>query len=383
MVDVTEIKIKAGDGGDGKVSFRHEKTASKGGPDGGDGGNGGDVYFLADNNLSTLIDFRSKSVFKAESGQAGGKKKMTGASGEDFYVKIPVGTLVYELEAAGEMREGGEESLIGDLVETGQKLLVAKGGFAGRGNFRFRGSVNQTPTQYTAGTKGEEKRIRLEIKLIADVGLVGAPNAGKSTLLNRLTNANAKVADYPFTTLSPNLGICKLSPDKNVVLADIPGLIEGASQGKGLGDEFLRHIERTRLLIHLIDPLSGRGEDLVKNAWENYEMIRNELKEYGHDLEKKEAITVVNKLDVTEIKNAFEEIKTKFKKGGVEVIGLSSASGEGIDELLKKVAYALAKIPRRTSFEVQKVIKKYTIENLPNRRMVFDKNKVITLDKRL
>jgi len=376
MVDVAEIKIKAGNGGDGKVSFLHQKSMAKGGPDGGDGGNGGNVYFVADNNMSTLIDFRSKSVFKAESGENGGKKNMTGLSGNDLDVKIPVGTLVYELS-------GEEEALIGDLVETGQKTLIAKGGFGGRGNYKFRGAVNQTPTQYTPGTKGEEKQIRLEIKLIADVGLVGAPNAGKSTLLNRLTNSSAKVASYPFTTLTPNLGICKLGEGKNIIFADIPGLIEGASQGKGLGDEFLRHIERTRLLVHLIDPLTGRGEDLCKNAWENYLMIRNELKEYGQDLDKKEALTLINKLDITEIKDVFETIKRDFEKNGVKIIGISSASGEGIDELLKRIIYALDRIPKKVSFDVNKVVKKYTIENLPNRRMVFDKGRVITLNKRL
>jgi GTP-binding protein len=377
MVDVAEIKIKAGDGGDGKVSFRHEKHMSKGGPDGGDGGNGGSVYFVADNNLSTLIDFRSKSIFKADNGQTGGKKKMTGASADDFYIRIPVGTLVYELG------EEGKEDLVGDLTETGQVLMIAKAGHGGTGNWKFRGPVNQTPQQYTAGTKGEEKDIRLEIKLIADVGLVGAPNAGKSTLLNRLTNSNAKVADYPFTTLTPNLGICKIEEGKNVVFADIPGLIEGASQGKGLGDDFLRHIERTRLLVHLIDPLTGRNENLVDNALEGYQMIRNELKEYGHGLDEKQSITIINKIDITEVKEVFEEIKKKLQDQEVEVIGVSSATGEGLDALLYKISSTLESIPRKTSFEVKKVVKKYNIENLPNKRIVFNKGKVITLNKRL
>ncbi|MFZ2664093.1 MAG: GTPase ObgE [Patescibacteria group bacterium] len=378
MVDVVEIKIKAGGGGDGKVSFRHEKHLAKGGPDGGDGGNGGSVYFIADNNLSTLIDFRSKSIFKADSGQPGGKKNMTGASAEDFFIKVPVGTLIYELGGDEE-----REDLVGDLVETGQVIMIAKGGHGGRGNYKFRGSVNQTPQQYTPGTKGEEKTIRLEIKLIADVGLVGAPNAGKSTLLNRLTNSNAKVADYPFTTLTPNLGICKIEEGRNIVFADIPGLIEGASQGKGLGDEFLRHIERTRLLVHLIDPMSGRNKDLVNNAIEGYQMIRNELKEYGHDLDSKQSITVVNKIDVTEVRDVFEEIKSRLAMLGVEVIGASSATGEGLDVLLSKIYSALERIPRKSSLEVKSVVKKYNIENLPNRRMVFNKGRVITLNKKL
>jgi len=383
MVDVAEIKIKAGNGGDGKVSFRREKFIPKGGPDGGDGGNGGSVYFIADNNLSTLMDFRSKSIFKAQSGEMGGKKKMTGMSGEDLYIKIPVGTLIFEIENEEGGTGGGNESLVGDLVEAGQVFMAAKGGVGGRGNFKFRGSENRTPVQYIPGTKGEEKRIRLEIKLIADVGLVGAPNAGKSTLLNRLTNANAKIANYPFTTLTPNLGICEIQKGKNIVIADIPGLIEGASQGKGLGDDFLRHVERTRVLIHMVDPLSGRSDDLVKNSLELYETIRKELKDYGHDLDKKESIVVINKIDVTEIKDVIEEIKSNFKKYKIEVLGISSATGEGIEELMKKVANVLDNIPRKVSFETKKVVKKYTIETLPNKRVLFNKDKVATMDKKL
>lgn len=377
MVDIAKIKIKAGDGGDGKVSFFTARGITKGGPDGGDGGNGGSVYFVADNNLGTLIDFRSKELYKADKGGDGGEKKMTGLSGEDLYINVPVGTLVYEIE------ENGRESLVGDLVETGQELLIARGGVGGKGNFKFRGSTNQTPMQYLPGSLGEEKEIRLEIKLIADVGFVGAPNAGKSTLLNRLTNASAKVANYPFTTLSPNLGICKLKDGQSIVLADIPGLIEGASQGKGLGDDFLRHVERTRILVHIIDPLDGSGDDYVQIALSNYEMIRKELEEYGQNLREKESIVVINKMDVTEIKEAFKDICNKMKKIGVEVFGISAASGEGVEDLLNKVSEKLKIIPKATSFEVHKVVKKYTIDNLPNRRVVFNNDQVRTKEKRL
>lgn len=377
MVDIAKIKVKAGNGGDGKVSFYTARGITKGGPDGGDGGNGGSVYFVADNNLNTLIDFRSKELYGAQSGEGGGRKKMTGASGEDLLVKIPVGTLVYEIE------ENGKESLIGDMVDPGQKLLVARGGIGGKGNFKFRGSTNQTPMQYVPGTLGEEKEIRLEIKLIADVGFVGAPNAGKSTLLNRLTNANAKVASYPFTTLTPNLGICKLKNGQSIVLADIPGLIEGASQGKGLGDDFLRHIERTRLLVHIIDPLDGNADDYVENVVGGYEMIRGELKDYGHGLEEKEGITVINKIDVTEVKESFRKISNKMRELDIEVLGISAVSGEGIEDLLQKISEKLDRIPKTVSFEVHKVVKKYTIENLPNRRVVFNKDKVKTMEKRL
>ncbi len=377
MVDTAKIKVKAGNGGDGKVSFYTARGITKGGPDGGDGGNGGSVYFVADNNLNTLMDFRSKELYEAQSGEDGGKKNMTGASGEDLYIKIPVGTLVYEIE------ENGRESLVGDMIEPGQKLMIAQGGIGGKGNFKFRGSTNQTPMQYVPGTLGEEKEIRLEIKLIADVGFVGAPNAGKSTLLNRLTNANAKVANYPFTTLTPNLGICKLKNGQSIVLADIPGLIEGASQGKGLGDDFLRHIERTRLLVHIIDPLDGSANNYVENAVTGYEMIRKELKEYGHGLEDKDGVIVINKMDVTEVKESFQEISNKIKELGVEVLGISAASGEGMEGFLQKISEKLNRIPKTVSFEVHKVVKKYTIDNLPNKRVVFNKDRVKTVEKRL
>jgi GTP-binding protein len=387
MIDLAEIKIKAGDGGDGKVSFRREKFVPKGGPDGGDGGDGGSVYFIADNNLGTLADFRSKPLFKAESGNPGGSNNMTGKSGEDLYIKVPVGTLVYENEAVdGDNNfENSEksESLIGDLVELGQTLMVAKGGIGGKGNINFKGSKNRTPTQYTPGTSGEEKSLRLEIKIIADVGLVGAPNAGKSTLLNRLTNSNAKVADYPFTTLFPNLGVYRVGGEKDIIFADIPGLIEGASEGKGLGDDFLRHVERTRLLLHLIDPLEGKKEEISESAFESYKMIREELNSYGSDLSEKESLVVINKLDVTEIKENFGSIRKYFKDRGVEIIGISAVSGEGLNELTRRVVEKLNAIPERKTFESKKVVKKYNIENLPNRRIVFDEGRVRKMDKKL
>ena len=396
MIDVAEIKIKAGKGGDGKVSFRREKFIQKGGPDGGDGGNGGSVFFVADNNMSTLADFRSKKILKASDGNPGGPKNMTGKSGEDLFIKVPVGTLIYEIEDRKTIEDFGEksrenrssienreETLVGDLTEPGQKTMVAKGGAGGKGNMNFKGSKNRTPMQYTLGVDGEEKKIRLEVKIIADVGLVGAPNAGKSTLLNRLTNTNVKVADYPFTTLSPNIGVCRLDKENSIVIADIPGLIEGASLGKGLGHDFLRHIERTRLLVHLIDPLSGVSGDLVSNSIDNFKIIRKELESYGHGLKDKEYVVVINKIDVTEIKENFEKIKKEFKKIGIDVMGISAVTGEGLDLMMEKVLEILNKIPRKPLFEVKKVVKRYNIENLPNRRAVFDNDRIITANKKI
>jgi len=393
MVDLVEIKVKAGKGGDGKVSFRREKFIPKGGPDGGDGGRGGDIIFVADNNMSTLIDFKSKRIFEAEEGQQGGPNKMSGKSGSNLYIKLPVGTLVYEMRE--EFSETGGESIIEsdfdesrqilvcDLVSPGQEYVIARGGIGGKGNVNFKSSKNRSPLQYTKGTAGDEKILKLEVKLIADVGLVGAPNAGKSTLLNRLTNANAKVANYPFTTISPNLGILRVERGKDIVLADIPGLIEGASAGKGLGDDFLRHVERTRILIHLIDPLTDGYENLDENSFKDYLMIREELSKYGNKLDSKKSLICINKIDVTEVKNALANIKKRFEKEGLEIFGISAVTGEGVDSLINKVISTLDKTPKDNIFEPEKVVKRYNIKNLPNRRVVFDKDRVVTMDKKL
>lgn len=369
MIDVAYIKIKGGSGGDGAVSFRHERFIAKGGPDGGDGGKGGDVYLVADDNMATLKDFKSKEVFKADDGEKGGKKKMFGGDGADVFVKVPTGTLVYEVR-------DNREILVCDLAENGQTFLIAKGGGGGRGNHRFRSATNQTPVQYTPGIKGEEKRVKLEIRLVADVGFVGMPNAGKSTLINRLTNANAKVANYPFTTLIPNLGICRLKDGTNVVISDIPGLIEGASEGKGLGDEFLRHVLRTRVIVHLVDV--SDEESPVEQAMKKYDAIRGELNEYGKGLEKKNEIVVINKVDVTEVKEAFSEIEKQFKKRKIKAFGISAVTGEGIDELLIEVQKVLSVTPK-TTFETATPVKIYNIDNLPNKKVVFKQRRVIEL----
>ena len=306
MIDNAIIKIRSGKGGDGRVSFLHEKYKPNSGPDGGDGGRGGDVVFLADENMHTLRDFRSKANLEAEDGEMGKKNNMFGKDGEDLIVHIPVGTLVYEIRR-------GQEVLVGDFHTHNQQMIMAKGGIGGKGNFRFRSSTSQVPTQFTYGGASVEKEIRLEIKLVADCGIIGLPNAGKSTFINKITKAAAKIGNYPFTTLEPNLGVCIFN-NRKIVFADIPGLIEGASTGKGLGDEFLRHVERNKVLIHLIDPTFDAVSNglvpefdekvLTENSITNYKIIRKELEDYKsryHEPTEKREIVVINKLDITEV----------------------------------------------------------------------------------
>ncbi len=379
LIDIAKIIVKAGNGGDGHVSFRREKYIPRGGPDGGDGGKGGSVYFVGDNNLETLMDFKAKAIFAAESGDNGGKKKMSGLYKDDYYVKVPVGTLVYEEKIKSEGSDEIEKILVADLNKIGKTFMVARGGKGGKGNFRFRSSVNQTPTQYTKGEQGEKKVIWLEIKLVADVGLIGFPNAGKSTLLNVLTSSRAKVSNYPFTTLHPNLGSYKTVQGQEIVFEDIPGLIEGASKGKGLGDEFLRHVERTRMLVHLIDPsdFSNTGiesdvKNLAKNAVKMYEILRQELTAYGAGLDKKEELIVINKADLTDIADNLPKIVKAFSPK--KVLTISAAAGTGLVELINAVQSKLVKIPLPENFEVAEPVKLYTISNLPNKRLVYNSN---------
>lgn len=373
MIDLATIIVKAGRGGNGAVSFRREKFVPKGGPDGGDGGEGGSVYALVDHNLATLMDFRSRSEYKAESGIAGLGKNKRGPDGEDLVIKIPQGTLIYEVM-------GDREVLIEDMDEDGKKLLLTKGGKGGVGNYRFRSSTNQSPKQYTKGGKGEEKTIKLEVKIVSDIGLIGAPNAGKSTLVNALTNAQAKIGSYPFTTISPNLGVLMLKSGQSVIISDIPGLIEGASEGKGLGDEFLRHVERTRLLVHMIDPFEQGEDDLSEVALRKYEMIQQELKEYKVDQSGKEQVVVINKMDITEVSESFSEIKKAFKKKGVDVLGISAVSREGLEELINIMTEKLSNIKKKPLVSKKKPVKLYNIDNLPNKRMVFGKSEVHELE---
>lgn len=306
FVDRAKIGVKAGDGGNGVVSFRREAYVPRGGPDGGDGGNGGSVQLEADAHMRTLLDFQYKSNFKAERGQHGSGSRSTGRSGKDLTIKVPVGTRVYE-----------GETFVADLTEAGQRVTVAQGGRGGLGNSNFATPTNQAPRKATPGKPGEERTLMLELKLMADVGLVGLPNAGKSTLLSVLTAAKPKIAAYPFTTLEPNLGIVRVGDYGSFVLADIPGLIEGASRGKGLGFEFLRHIERTRVLVYLIDAVSEHPKDDLK-------VLKSELKQWNPDLLKRPSIVVLSRADL---------LAGQKPPKGTWKLKISSATGEGVEDL--------------------------------------------------
>jgi len=377
MIDMVKLKIKAGDGGDGAVSFWREKFIPKGGPDGGDGGKGGCVYFVSDPNSSTFEDFRAKKVFGAQNGGAGGKKKMSGENGADLYLKVPLGTLIYE-EVSGERR------LVADLSRLGDSFLAGKGGRGGKGNFRFRSSTNQTPLQYIPGEAGEARDLTLELKIVADIGLVGLPNAGKSTLINKLTGTtNAKVANYNFTTLEPNLGVWELDRGRKVIVADIPGLIEGASKGKGLGDDFLRHVERTKVLIHLVDPIADRDLAVTpEKVYSSFCVIKHELASYSGglwDITAKPQLVVINKADLTEVAEAMPAILELFKANGVEVFGISAATGLGLEELRKRLLAVYPKLDENAPQvydQILPVYKKYTLYNLPGstKRQVLTKN---------
>ena len=318
LTDEATIKIKAGDGGNGMVSFRREKYVPKGGPDGGDGGDGGDVFLVSDGNIHTLSDFARKKIFLAQRGENGKPKKQKGKDGIDSFLKVPPGTILKE-----------NDSVLYDFIKEGEKFLVARGGKGGWGNIHFATATSQSPFYARKGTPAEEKEVSLELKLLADVGLVGLPNSGKSTLLSRISNARPKIADYPFTTLEPMLGVAKIH-NKDLVFADIPGLIEGASQGRGLGDKFLRHIERTEILIHLIDINSS-------NISNDYQTIRKELKEWNPEISKKKEIVAINKADSLTEKEAQKIAKKLSKEIKKEVCIISAVSGSGIKELLEKV----------------------------------------------
>ena len=327
--DVARIHVKAGDGGNGTVSFRREKYVPFGGPDGGDGGRGGSVFLVVNPQMNTLNFFQRRRAFKAQPGKPGRGKNQTGSDGADIFVEVPPGTVV---------RDAGSDAVYGDLIRPGQRLLVARGGRPGKGNARFATSTNQAPRLATNGEPGEERLLWLELKILADVGLVGKPNAGKSTFLAATTAARPKIADYPFTTLRPNLGVVDLGADDGFVLADIPGLIEGASQGVGLGHEFLRHVERTRLLIHLVD---GTSADPAAD----YHAINAELAAFGHGLDAKLQIVCFNKIDLPDAQGQWPAFEQAVKAEGVEVYSLSAATQRGTRDILYRALHLLSELP--------------------------------------
>ncbi len=333
FIDEAVIEVVAGDGGDGVVAWRREKYVPKGGPAGGDGGRGGSLYFEATPELSTLVEFRYKRRFVAESGRPGGTANKSGHSGSDLVIPVPVGTLVFVT------RPGQPERLLADLSVPGQRVLVARGGRGGLGNQHFATSVRQAPRFAEKGEPGERCTVRLELKLLADCGIVGLPNAGKSTLLAAVSAARPKIADYPFTTLEPQLGVVRVSEDESFVMVDLPGLIEGAHEGAGLGDRFLRHIERTRVLVHLLDGTRGPEEILRDEA-----VIAAELRAWNPALAERPRLTVITKLDVPQARAAFDAMRRERP----EVMGISAATGEGVRELIYAVHRALrdAPVPR-------------------------------------
>jgi GTPase len=329
FTDQVEIYVKSGKGGDGMVHFHREKFIPRGGPDGGDGGKGGDVIFEVKSTLNTLSSFRQNQKFKAEEGIKGGPSQMTGRNGKDLVIYVPPGTVLFDADT---------NELIGDLTTPGQKLTVLKGGRGGRGNQHFATSRNQVPHTAEKGEPAQEKHLKLELKLIADIGLIGVPNAGKSTLLSVLTNAKPKIAPYPFTTLEPNLGVAEIDVNTTVVLADIPGLIEGASQGAGLGHDFLRHVQRTRVLIHLLDGLS---EDPVAD----YSQINSELALFDPNLAKKPQIVALNKIDQPEVQERLGELQKKFRKLGLDLTTVSALARTNTRELLINAYQKLEETP--------------------------------------
>ncbi len=332
FVDKAKIVIKSGKGGNGAIAFHREKYVAAGGPDGGDGGKGGNVIFHVDLGLSTLMDFRYKRKYAASQGGDGAGKRCNGKKGEDVIINVPCGTIV---------RDAQTNRVLADLSDPDEDVVLIKGGNGGWGNAHFATPTRQTPNFAKNGQPGIEREVVLELKLLADVGLVGFPNVGKSTLLSVTTKADPKIANYHFTTLEPNLGVVELAEHMSFVLADIPGIIEGASEGVGLGHEFLRHIERTRLLIHVVDVSSIEG----RNPIEDFDIINEELKKYNMELEKRPQIVAANKIDIIQDQKVYEDFKAEIKKRGYELFEISAATKKGVDELMKKAYATLQKLP--------------------------------------
>ncbi len=356
FADRAKIIIRSGRGGDGCVSFRREMYVANGGPDGGDGGKGGDIIFQVDDGLNTLIDFRHKRKFAAGNGEPGRKRRCHGANGKDLILKVPAGTVVMEAQSG---------RVIADLSGDNRRQVILRGGKGGNGNMHYATSTMQVPKYAQAGVAALELEVLLELKVIADVGLVGFPNVGKSTFLSRVTHARPKVANYPFTTLNPHLGVVDYQEVDGFVIADIPGLIEGASQGTGLGHEFLRHIERTRVLIHLVDAASAEGRDPVEDIYK----INEELKLYNQDIAARPQIIAANKIDALgpDAQETLERIRQEFEPKGIPVYGISAVSGQGVKELLWAVKDLLSTLPKESVTFEQEFFpeEEIVVENLP------------------
>jgi GTPase len=328
FIDLVKIRIESGKGGSGANTFRQEKFTPKGGPDGGDGGRGGHIIFQANRNMNTLVDFHNNKIFKASEGIKGSGSRSHGKNAEDIILMVPLGTVVKDLKTG---------VLIKDMIIDGEQFIVARGGRGGKGNWHYRTSTRQAPTFYEKGEPGESREITLELKIMADVGIIGMANAGKSTLLSKISNAHPKIADYPFTTLTPVLGLVRYNDTESFVVADIPGLIEGASTGRGLGFDFLRHIERTRLYIHVVDPTQG-------DAYKNYVMINKELKAYNKKLIKRPQVVVINKTELLTPKE-LKKIKADFKKKKIEIDMISAREKQGLDKVVYKVFRMIKELP--------------------------------------
>ena len=325
FIDRARIQVKAGDGGDGMSSFRREKFVPKGGPSGGDGGRGGDVVFIVDNNVNTLLDFRYKRKFVAKNGDNGQTKNCYGQKAEPLYIKVPPGTIIKD-------EESGE--VLADLTEVGQETVIVRGGRGGRGNARFVSSINRSPTFSEKGEPGEGRSLVLELKLLADVGLVGYPSVGKSSLVSMVSAARPEIAEYHFTTLVPVLGVVSLGPEHSFVIADIPGLIEGAHEGVGLGHDFLRHVERTKIIVHVVDVSGIEGRDPI----EDYQRINKELKLYNERLANRPQIVAANKMDLPEAQENYQRFKEFIESEGKEIFPISAATNEGLKELMIRVS---------------------------------------------
>ena len=366
FIDTAKIKICSGKGGNGIVAWRREKYEPRGGPAGGDGGRGGNVYIEADRNLGTLLDFKYKSIFKAGDGEKGGPKNMTGKAGEDLTIKVPCGTIVKDISL---------NDIIADLVLDKQKALIAEGGRGGRGNSHFATSSRQSPHFCEPGEPAIERELELELKLIAEVGIIGMPNAGKSTLISIISSAKPKIADYPFTTLVPNLGVLKKPDGDGVVVADIPGLIEGASYGHGLGHDFIRHIERTRILIHIIDAAGINGTDPL----EAYEIIQRELRGYDKSLLKRKQLLVLNKIDLLS-ESELKTLISKFKKKKLNLLSISAATKKNLSTLLNQLFKLLEKIPKEENIEIQTFYDPLATDHKINEFLIYKDNGILFLE---